>query len=166
MYNMPSRIIASICLAIAITVTSGATGPNGISYNFVAKAQTLSPQATVQKPAVIVETSVVRQNASVAPSDSPVSVSTGGLGSVIGGTNCVACVKAMTGRGQNGNAGSWRATSSTPAVGKIMIFRPGQQGASSAGHVGLVVGVHGNKVSLRHCNWPGQTEFYSTGLFF
>lgn len=48
-----------------------------------------------------------------------------------------------------------------------MIFYPGEQGASGAGHVGVVVGIHGGMISLAHCNWGGgQTTFRSTGKFW
>ena len=84
---------------------------------------------------------------------------------------CTWYVYSVTGRGQNGNAGTWGSTSSTPGVGKIMIWYPGEQGASGAGHVGVVVGVSGNTVTIRHMNWHGvgvvSTEtFRSTGKFF
>ena len=84
---------------------------------------------------------------------------------------CTWYVYDQTGRGQNGNAGTWRATSSTPGVGKIMIWRAGEQGAGSAGHVGVVIGVNGNTVTIRHMNWNGwgvvsTGTFQSTGKFF
>lgn len=84
---------------------------------------------------------------------------------------CTWYVYDQTGRGQNGNAGTWSPTSSTPAVGKIMIWRPGEQGAAGAGHVGVVVAVSGNNVTVRHMNWRGlgvvSTEtFRSTGKFY
>ncbi|MEX1112896.1 MAG: CHAP domain-containing protein [Patescibacteria group bacterium] len=84
---------------------------------------------------------------------------------------CTWYVYSATGRGQNGNAGTWGATSSTPAVGKIMIWSAGEQGAAGAGHVGVVVGVSGNTVTIRHMNWRGvgvvSTEtFRSTGKFY
>lgn len=84
---------------------------------------------------------------------------------------CTWYVYDQTGRGQNGNAGTWSPTSSTPAVGKIMIWRPGEQGARSAGHVGVVVAVSGNNVTVRHMNWDGfgvvsTGTFRSTGKFY
>lgn len=133
----------------------------------VAKASTLTPQPFVAAPSTpLVYAEVVYASTPTASYISPQSAS-GGLGYMLGGSNCVACVRQMTGRSQNGNAGTWVASHSTPHVGDIMIFRPGQQGAGSQGHVGVVTGVHGNMVSLAHCNWGGsQTEFYSTGLFW
>lgn len=85
---------------------------------------------------------------------------------------CTWYVYSVTGRGQSGNAGTWRATSSTPAVGKIMISRPGQMGAGGAGHVSLVIGVNGNSVTVREMNWnggPGVVGTHtqaSTGMFY
>lgn len=84
---------------------------------------------------------------------------------------CTWYVYDQTGRGQNGNAGTWSPTSSNPAVGKIMIWRAGEQGAGGAGHVGVVVGVSGGSVTIRHMNWRGlgvvSTEtFRSTGKFY
>ncbi|MDP9211683.1 MAG: CHAP domain-containing protein [bacterium] len=84
---------------------------------------------------------------------------------------CTWYVYSQTGRGQNGNAGTWGAGSSTPGVGKIMIWSPGEQGAGGAGHVGLVIGVSGNNVTIRHMNWngPGVVStgtFRSTGKFY
>lgn len=78
---------------------------------------------------------------------------------------CTWYVYDQTGRGQSGNAGSWRPTSSTPAVGKIMIWRAGEQGAGSAGHVGIVIGVSGNSVTVRHMNWGGGPGVVTTGTF-
>lgn len=91
-----------------------------------------------------------------------------GNGSIMRGNNCVQCVYQMTGRRQNGNAGQWQASSSTPWVGAIMIWRPGEQGAHSAGHVGVVKGINSDgTVSIAHCAWSGgQTTFHSTGKFW
>lgn len=91
---------------------------------------------------------------------------TGSMGWIAPGNNCVTFVRLFTGRAQNGNAGTWQATSSTPAIGKIMIFRPGQQGAGRQGHVGVVVGIGGNTIYLAHANFPGRTAFVSTGMFY
>lgn len=85
---------------------------------------------------------------------------------------CTWYVYDQTGRGQNGNAGSWRGNSSTPRVGGIMIWRPGQGGASGAGHVGIVIGISGNTVRIRHMNWGGGpgvvtvSDHASTGQFW
>lgn len=96
----------------------------------------------------------------------------GGSFSPIGGGNnpypfgqCTWYVYSATGRGQNGNAGTWGAASSTPGVGKIMIWRPGEQGASYAGHVGVVIGVSGSNVTIRHMNWGGAFGQVTTGTF-
>lgn len=158
-----NKLLISIALLSPLLV--GAT-PND-PPKFVARAATLNPapvQATPVEPVVKVDSAPTPINASTAVS-APPTVS-GGAGYIMSGSNCVACVRAMTGRGQNGNAGSWRASSSVPYIGAIMIFYPGEQGASGAGHVGVVVGIHGGMISLAHCNFPGQTEFYSTGKFF
>lgn len=92
----------------------------------------------------------------------------GGGGYMLPGYNCVACVIQLTGRGQNGNAGQWIPSHSTPRVGDIMIFYPGEQGASWAGHVAVVQGINSNgTINVAHCNWgSGQTTFYSTGKFW
>ena len=78
---------------------------------------------------------------------------------------CTWYVYEATGRGQNGNAGTWGATSSTPGVGKIMIWRSGEQGAWGAGHVGVVVDVSGNNVTIQHMNWGGALGQVTTGTF-
>ncbi|MDP4000052.1 MAG: CHAP domain-containing protein [bacterium] len=104
--------------------------------------------------------------------DSP-APSPGRAPSYIGGGNgnpypygqCTWYVYSVTGRGQNGNAGTWAPSSSTPGVGKIMIWYPGEQGASGAGHVGVVIGVKGNRVQIRHMNWTGGPGVVSTGWF-
>lgn len=77
------------------------------------------------------------------------------------------------GRGQMGNAGTWGSTSSAPAPGKVMIWRPGQMGAGGAGHVGVVESVNANgTVNVTHMNWNGawgvvtSGTFASTGLFY
>lgn len=87
-------------------------------------------------------------------------------GGVMWGNNCVQCVYQMTGRMQYGNAGQWQPSHSDPRVGDIMIFWPGEQGASSLGHVGVVAWTDGYRVRLWHCAWEGQIEFYSTGKFW
>jgi len=144
-----------------IILVLGAAPPD---KKLVARADSLSPpQIPSQPPESVVKTEVVNEPQKPAQS---VSQPQGGGGYVMPGSNCVTCVKALTGRGQNGNAGTWKATSSVPSIGAIMIFRPGQQGAGSAGHVGVVTGINGNKISLVHCNFPNKTEFYSTGLFY
>lgn len=98
----------------------------------------------------------------------PVFIPAAGNGFIMSGNNCVACVHQMTGRRQNGDAGRWRPSHSSPRVGDIMIFWPGEQGASGAGHVGVVKGVNADgTVSIAHCAWyGGQTTFYSTGKFW
>lgn len=117
---------------------------------------------------------------SIASNSGATSAPSGGGGSVapIGGGNnpypygqCTWYVYSVTGRGQNGNAGTWGATSSTPAVGKIMIWAPGEQGAAGAGHVGVVIGVSGSNVTVRHMNWNGWAvvstgTYRSTGKFY
>lgn len=156
-------------VALVMLLTLGAT-PGTTHKGLYAQAGSLKPAAlAVPERPVIVQTTQTPQSpkAVVTPRSAPLTANAVGLGSIVPGFNCVACVKAMTGRSQNGNAGTWKASSSTPSIGAIMIWRPGQQGAGSAGHVGVVVGIHGNKVSVKHCNWGGgQTEFYSTGLFW
>lgn len=106
-----------------------------------------------------------------APSSRPGGGGSGPVQGIGGGRNpypfgqCTYYVYSVTGRGQNGNAGTWRPTSSTPAVGKIMIWRAGEQGASGAGHVGYVYGVSGNTVMIRHMNWGGGPGVVTTGTF-
>lgn len=149
-------------------LTMGATS-KAPAPPFVAHAQSLAPSPLpLKSPVAVVETRTVRSASPVVkPASQPVVANLGGLGFIMPGSNCVACVKAMTGRSQNGNAGTWKASHSTPQVGDIMIWRPGQQGAGSAGHVGVVRGIKNGKVQIAHCNWGGgQTEFYSTGLFW
>ncbi len=128
---------------------------------------------------------VVAPTASPSPSPaarrstpSPQPASSGGSVSGVRGNNpypygqCTWYVYNQTGRGQMGNAGSWQATSSTPAVGKLMIWRPGQMGATGAGHVGVVIAVSGGSVTVREMNWnggPGVVSTHtqaSTGLFY
>ena len=169
------RPMRGIFVIVAAALTLGTAGGNVQSANnkLIATTPTLVPRpyiATAPTTPVIVQTAPTPTQTAKTPqrpSDGPTGISGSLVGAILPGNNCVACVRAMTGRSQNGNAGTWRASHSTPRVGDIMIWRPGQQGAGSAGHVGVVVGIKGNKVIVRHCNWGGgQTEFYSTGLFW
>lgn len=91
-----------------------------------------------------------------------------GNGYIVPGFNCVECVRRLTGRAQNANAGYWSASHSVPRIGDVMIFAPGEQGASWAGHVGVVTGINADgTVNIAHCNWwSGQTTFFSTGKFW
>ncbi len=104
----------------------------------------------------------------------------GGGGGFNGGPNpypvgqCTWYAFDQTRRGENGNAGTWCNSgrcSSTPAVGKVMVWYPGEQGATGAGHVGVVIGVSGGQVTVRHMNWDGWNvvstgTFRSTGKFY
>lgn len=161
------RLFFTVVLVVLGLLLLG-TAPD--PHPLVATASSLKPpQITppTQAPA-IVTTEVVHSTVpqetgvtgdSVAPS--------GGNGYVMPGNNCVTCAIALTGRGQGGNAGTWYATHSDPRIGDIMIFRPGEQGASSLGHVAVVVSVNGDgTVNVAHCNWPGRTTFRSTGKFY
>lgn len=78
----------------------------------------------------------------------------------------MACVRAYTGRSQNGNAGTWYASHSDPRIGDIMILRAGEQGASGAGHVMVVVGINGRQIHVVHCNYPSRTVFYDNGQYW
>lgn len=102
------------------------------------------------------------------PLKTPQTAPSGGGGYIIPGYNCVECVKRLTGRSQNGNAGQWMASSSTPSIGAVMIFYAGEQGASYAGHVAVISRIYPDgSVDVIHCNWSGgQTHFYSTGKFW
>lgn len=104
----------------------------------------------------------------VTPVYEPYTPPTPGNGYIIPGWNCVECVRRLTGRAQNANAGYWSASHSTPRIGDVMIFAPGEQGASWAGHVGVVTGINADgTVNIGHCNWwSGQTRFYSTGKYW
>ena len=169
---MKNRYLAIAAVVIASAIGSGVSAaPPKVA--FVAKADSLSPAPTVTPaPAAPTPAPVSVPEKSPAPPQTevvrrPVSGFVGVRGWVAPGNNCVAFVRSYTGRGQSGNAGSWYSTSSSPYLGAIMIFRPGQQGASGQGHVGVVVGIYGDgSVELAHANWPGQTHFRSTGLFF
>lgn len=127
---------------------------------FVARAETLSPAPIESvKPEPIVKT--------VSVQDAPKLVTGGTPGYVGGGNNCVTFVCSISSLCQQGNAGTWGANSSVPSIGAVMIFRPGQQGAGSAGHVGIVTGINPDgSINLAHANWPGQTVFSSTGNFY
>lgn len=83
---------------------------------------------------------------------------------------CTYYIASQRGGWQYGNAGTWQPNSSTPGIGKIMIMRPGFGGARAAGHVGIVVGINGNQIQLRHMNWKGlgvvSTDWVpNSGLF-
>ncbi len=143
-------------------------------------AAKMSHDECVQAAAAAKAAEVTPATQAAAPSSAPSPGSGSGGGSVSGysgGNNpypygqCTWYAYNATGRGQNGNAGTWRPTSSTPGVGKIMIWSPGEQGASGAGHVGVVIGVSGNTVTIRHMNWRGVgvvsvETFRSTGKFY
>lgn len=165
--EQPMTIGHFLVFLATVAVTVLMLGANGEDPKMVYRAQTLYPQPVQSVPV----SPVVKQEVVNAPSPTPEikapeNPSSGGY--VAGGSNCVAFVCAMApGLCQQGNAGTWSANSSTPSVGAVMIFRPGQQGASGYGHVGVVTGVNGNTVSLAHANWrSGQTTFQSTGNFY
>lgn len=167
--NIPTLIanIGKVILLVMAAMLLMAPAPsNGQSSKYVATTNTLKPQILPQNtpPAAVVQE--VKKSY---PTTTKASYAApgGSSGYVMAGNNCVACVKAKTGRGQNGNAGTWTPSHSTPQIGDIMIWRPGQMGAGSAGHVGVVTGVNPDgTVNIAHCNWPGQTRFASTGLFW
>lgn len=154
---MLNRILLGIALLSPLMM--GAS-PNH-QPEFVAYAETLSP-APISPPKTepVVKT--------VTAEEAPKLVTGGSPGYVGGGGNCVSFVCSLApGLCQQGNAGTWRANSSVPSIGAVMIFRPGQQGASGAGHVGIVTGINPNgTINLAHANWAGQTTFSSTGNFY
>lgn len=169
--NIPIPITTigkAILLGMVVMLSLGSAQASGPSHKLVAQS-TLKPvqiNQAPQKPAVVQER-IVKASIPSTPKQPVAAVSGGGKGYVMPGNNCVVCVRALTGRSQNGNAGTWKASSSTPTIGAIMIWRPGQGGASSAGHVGVVRGINPDgTVEIAHCNWSGQTRFASTGLFW
>lgn len=155
-----------VLLAAFLALGSSHSEPQFKAYATSLKPQVVEPSQKPLKPVII---SKVEKVATLPP-DAPrpsTEAQTGGLGYIMPGSNCVACANALTGRAQNGNAGSHIPTHSTPKVGDIMIWFPGEQGAGAAGHVGVVVGVQGSTVQIAHCNWGGgQTSFASTGKFY
>lgn len=135
----------------------------------IAEEKRLADLKAAQDAEIARQQQVRTQQASVVPTPPkmPQAQVGGGAGYIIAGSNCVECVRRLTGRSQNGNAGTWRASTSTPYVGAIMIFYGGEQGASSLGHVAVVVGINGDgTINVAHCNWQGQTRFRSTGKFW
>lgn len=162
-------ILITVAIAVIMILTLGASSVVK-GDPLVAHAETLSPtpfSLPSPKPVEILETpqtpSTV-QNQPMGVTQPPTLNDLGlAFGFIIPGTNCTLCVA----KRQVGNAGSWRATHSTPQIGDTMIFRAGEQGAGSQGHVGQVVGIRGNTVYLKHCAWRGgQTAFRSTGKFY
>lgn len=145
----------------------------------VTKGEEASYQQLVAAEKLKEQEAAISSTSTSVPTSAPSAPPSGPPSSFGGGGNnpypfgqCTWYVYSATGRGQNGNAGTWRPTSSTPGVGKIMIWRPGQGGASGAGHVGVVIGVSGNMVTIRHMNWGGAFgqvttgNFPSTGMFY
>lgn len=170
--KMPTIItkIGKAALLVMVAILALGSAPsNAVSPKFLATSDLQPVKMTAEAPVVVQERVVKAQTAPVPkaiPKAAPAAPG-GSLGFVMAGNNCVVCVRAMTGRSQNGNAGTWRASHSTPNIGDIMIWRPGQGGAGSAGHVGVVKGINADgTVNIAHCNWPGQTRFASTGLFW
>lgn len=162
-------IVGSATVLVVSVLTLGVSYPEP---KFLAVANDLAPPpVTAVKPSPVVIQRTVQVEQSEAPVASPAPVQDvqvgGGAGYIMPGNNCVACVMALTGRAQSGNAGSHVPAFSTPRVGAIMIWYPGEQGASGAGHVGVVVSVNSDgSVEIAHCNWPSQTTFASTGKFY
>lgn len=164
----PTKLGLSL-IALSCVLTMGTQPVNPPKY--VARTATLTPAPISQTPVEpVVKTEVVKDVP--APIEPPITAKTpqiaGGSGYMMSGSNCVVCVRAMTGRGQTGNAGTWRASSSTPSIGAVMIFAPGEQGAGGVGHVAVVRGINPDgSISVAHCNWgSGQTTFRTTGKFW
>lgn len=157
-----SRYFLSL-LAFCSFMTMGVAPNNQAEY--IARAATLSPEPIAAVPTEpIVKQEVVQVGQQPSPA---YQVRQGAsTGSVAPGNNCVACVRFKTGRSQSGNAGTWSATHSTPRIGDIMILRPGEQGAGSIGHVMVVVGINGNRISTWHCNFPNKTVFIDNGRYY
>lgn len=172
--DTPITVRDLVAFLLALTIAGIAALVMGATTDkparFVARAATLNPAPIVTTPSEPVVQQTVEGGAeSPTPAkQGAAGVSGGSRGYVARGGNCVTFVCSMApGLCQRGNAGSWRANSSTPSIGAVMIFRPGQQGASGAGHVGIVTGINSNgTINLAHANWYGQTTFYSTGLFY
>lgn len=162
------RWLLSVC-AFSSLLLVGATPNDQPVYR--AYAASLHPAPIVEQPPVepVVKVEVVDSPTPPKTATTGVSGATGGSrGYLAPGNNCVTFVCRMApGLCQNGNAGTWRANSSAPSLGAVMIFRPGQLGAGFAGHVGIVVGINGNgTVNLAHANCPFcPTTYPSTGLF-
>lgn len=154
-----------VLATVAVTVLM--LGASGEDPKMVYRTNTLTP-APIQSPetAPVVKTEVITETNTPVVSEAPSTAKT--PETTASGNNCVSFVCAMApGLCQQGNAGTWRSNSSNPSVGAVMIFRPGQQGASGYGHVGLVTSVSGSTVTLAHANWSGgQTTFQSTGNFY
>lgn len=161
---MRKKLLSTLGVTIFVVLTLGVSNdPN----SYVGKTNTLNPPPYVSTPAPIVEATVVR---APAPVRKAVGATSGG--STVGyagmGGQCTDYIRMVApGLAQNGNAGTWRANSSTPTIGSVMIWRPGQMGANSYfGHVALVVGIKSNgMIVVKHWNWPNQTIFPSTGNF-
>jgi surface antigen len=81
-----------------------------------------------------------------------------------GGGQCTDYATAKTGIGGLGNASQWAANaqskgynvSKTPKAGDVVVFAPGQAGASSLGHVGVVDSVNENgTINMSEANYNG-----------
>lgn len=159
-YALPTRIIASICLVIGVTLSSGA---GGATPQFIAKAGSLSPQPTIKPQAVVVEVTVQRQSTPVTPPDSPVSVPQaisgngllGSMGYARAGGNCV---NEPGLHKQNGNPITWAVTSRTPTIGATALW--------TYNHVGVVTGIWANgDVEVRHQNYSGGQHRFPRSAF-
>lgn len=161
--KQPVTIGHLLAIGLTIIVMILAMGAGGQEKTLVARANTLNPTPFPVAPPVapVVKTEVV-------PASTPYEAPSPATGPISGGYNimgpqCTECVAHK----QSGNAGTWVPTHSDPRIGDTMIFYPGEQGASAYGHVAQVVGISGNMISVKQCNWRGsQSVFYSTGKFY
>lgn len=166
--SLQDKIVTAESQAAAKQALAEATQGKEEEYQkMVAAAAVETAAAAINTPASAAPSPSTRPGV-VSPPPSAPPANSGGGSVRSGGNNpypygqCTWYVYNQTGRGQNGNAGSWQPTSSNPAVGKIMIWRSGEMGASGAGHVGVVTGVSGNMVTVREMNWNGGPGVVST----
>lgn len=123
-------------------------------------AQSQAENAEALTSAAVSPSPVARSVVTGTPSPTSAPTRTSYSSSYSGGNNpypygqCTWYVYNQTGRGQQGNAGTWSGASSG-GVGMILIMPAGVNGAGYAGHVGVIVGMSATSITIRDMNWSG-----------
>lgn len=153
-----------ICLGLGVLLGLAAflaAGAKGGDPQFVARANSLNPTPIASQAPVapVVKEEVVH---SPTPPEVPSQASSAPSGAIgeSGGYalpwgNCVD--EPGVKRGQGGNPISWRPSTQTPYVGATFLMH--------TNHTGVVVGVHGDTIIVRHRNWQGGQYVFPRSMF-